>query len=474
MRRRTDCLYCGNDTGSKEHTFPAALGGRRINKGILCGPCNEKFSGLDALLSRQLHVINGLIGVRPDRADEPRPARINAVDGALTIDHAGKPVFAEPRVVSEESLDDGRRKVTISFSNEKQGQDWVSQQRAAGVRVERNARHEGQRFFTEDITVDFSFGGEDAFREIGRIALNFLAYRWPDTARMPALKVFKDWVEGGSELRNDDPRFVWYAPVDSFSIAESPFTFGHQILLVVGPKGLFGRVRFFSTFDLFVWFGAPSGVAPDAVIFDIDPLAESAPNDLRETPLSRTHFPETLTRPAAEKTDLTALMHSRFDVLFRRVEDRQWSIGTQGLLDSLNATRVLEKAERIDRVAELLAHHRGRVLLLMRHVVQEERETALKADVPVAAAMMDASVAGDASSGDGLTQRARAALDLAVGSLANAIANQLGTAPLTDDGLRAFLTGGPGLYAVGSTLWQVVSDELRKLATHSSETPDED
>ena len=34
MARRSDCIYCTQATGSREHNFPAALGGRRVNKGI--------------------------------------------------------------------------------------------------------------------------------------------------------------------------------------------------------------------------------------------------------------------------------------------------------------------------------------------------------------------------------------------------------------------------------------------------------
>lgn len=90
MSRRADCIYCGRDTGSKEHTFPAALGGRRMNKGILCGECNNKFSPLDDLLARQLGFLNGVIGVRRDRDDAPRPASVESADGPLTLDHAGK------------------------------------------------------------------------------------------------------------------------------------------------------------------------------------------------------------------------------------------------------------------------------------------------------------------------------------------------------------------------------------------------
>jgi hypothetical protein len=48
-----------------------------MNKGILCGACNEKFGALDGKLSSQLELINGMIGVRPDHALAPRKAKVS-------------------------------------------------------------------------------------------------------------------------------------------------------------------------------------------------------------------------------------------------------------------------------------------------------------------------------------------------------------------------------------------------------------
>jgi hypothetical protein len=66
-----DCVICGKPAGSKEHVFPAALGGRRTNKGIYCGTHNNGYSPLAAALSAQLKAINALLGVRGDHASVP-------------------------------------------------------------------------------------------------------------------------------------------------------------------------------------------------------------------------------------------------------------------------------------------------------------------------------------------------------------------------------------------------------------------
>ena len=67
------CIICGKRAGSREHTFPAALGGRRTNKGIYCGMHNQGFSPLASIITDQLKVINALLAVRPDHRDRAEP-----------------------------------------------------------------------------------------------------------------------------------------------------------------------------------------------------------------------------------------------------------------------------------------------------------------------------------------------------------------------------------------------------------------
>ena len=97
-----------------------------------------------------------------------------------------------------------------------------------------------------------------------------------------------------------------------------------------------------------MWFGPLPGVPTEAAIFDIDPLAEHPPDDLREVAVERAHLPCGLTPPITDTRDLEELLRTRFRSLLSRVEDHQWAISTQGLLESLNATRPLSRHERVE------------------------------------------------------------------------------------------------------------------------------
>ncbi|WP_249344897.1 hypothetical protein [Corallococcus exiguus] len=428
-----------------------------MNKGILCGPCNNKFSPLDDLLSSQLGFLNGVIGVRPDWADVPRLADVDSADGPLRIDHAGRPTFAEPRVVSDVPSSDGRRMVSMEFAGERQFQEWLDAQRAEGFQVQQVQRgEESQRYISEPIRVQWSLGGNKAFREIGRIALNFFAHRWPDAARSASLRPFKDWVEGTRNLSDGEPRFVWYAPADAFDLPNAAFNFGHQVLLSLDEQGAYGRVRFFSAFDLFVWFGPLPGVASEAVVYDINPLAEHPPDDVQATNLGRLVVPESITPPTTDTQNLEDFLTAKFRGLMKRVEDHQWLNATRGLLDALNATHRVSVRERRPLVQALLEPHLGRVLFLARQVAEDFRRSAHDPASLALADALESMLVPDATSPDGLSQVARASLHLGFVALVDVITNELTAGPLTDERLCALLSGGHGAHAVGRVLVEQV------------------
>ena len=73
MATNRACNICGEPAKSNEHIFPAALGGRRTNRGIYCHDHNTSFGKLVARLEPQLAMMNGALEVRPDRKDKANP-----------------------------------------------------------------------------------------------------------------------------------------------------------------------------------------------------------------------------------------------------------------------------------------------------------------------------------------------------------------------------------------------------------------
>ncbi len=463
MAGLSDCIYCGAGAGSREHIFPSALGGRRLDTRILCAPCNQGFSALDGLLENQLSLFNGLIGVRADRANTPKPASIESKDGPLLVDPRGTPTFVGPKVEREEVMPDGRRKVSIRFGHERQVQKFLAGARKQGKDIKLGTRTEGVRYLSEHlVSVQWSFGGTMAFREIGRIALNFLAHRWPDAARHQALRPFKDFIIGRTAL-SETEQPVWYAGPGLFPLPDPASTFGHQILLVISPESnAYARVRLFSTFDLVVDFGCLQGIPMGAVMFDIDPLAEHHPNDLQETPLPPERFPRALDRaPKDAEPTVATFLDKQMRTLLRRIDDRQWQLKTEGLLLGLNALRDISPELRIARVLEILQPHKGLVLSLLRHAAD------LAGDIPDEEARqciqgaLEYLLTTDPDSSDGLSHLARLTLDRSFRTLAEHLTAELTDTALTDERLQLLLAGGVGAGVVVRPLIEQILEALK-------------
>lgn len=123
------CIICGDPAGSREHIFPAALGGRRTNKGIYCGTHNEGFSPLAAVLSRQLELINALLSVRPDRSATPRSIVLTGPDGN-SFRLSGNEIEAHASTPTPE-IREGEEQ-SLSFANDAEANAWIAAQRAKG------------------------------------------------------------------------------------------------------------------------------------------------------------------------------------------------------------------------------------------------------------------------------------------------------------------------------------------------------
>lgn len=68
MTSNKTCVICNNISNSKEHIFPAAFGGRVVNKSIYCSFHNGEFSRHVVSLDKELDILNSALGVVPDKS----------------------------------------------------------------------------------------------------------------------------------------------------------------------------------------------------------------------------------------------------------------------------------------------------------------------------------------------------------------------------------------------------------------------
>lgn len=175
-----DCIICGKPAGSREHIFPAALGGWRTNKGIYCGPHNEGFSPLAAVLAEQLRAINALLSVRPDHSSTACALVVDG-PGGQALEVSGTKVKLAPPAVAAPIADGEVRE--LAFGSEAEAQEWVKRQKDAGYDVTLTKKEWQTRYFAEPMHISLSLGGSEGLRAAGYVALTFFAHHFSALAR---------------------------------------------------------------------------------------------------------------------------------------------------------------------------------------------------------------------------------------------------------------------------------------------------
>ncbi|OJH40393.1 HNH endonuclease [Cystobacter ferrugineus] len=441
------CIYCGRPTGSREHTFPAGLGGRRFNKGILCARCNGNFSAMDQDLVEQLNLLNGLIGVRSDHRDVPRPAVM--VEARTNVKYAiqanGMITLAEP-VVREVSREGTRTRTVVDFASRAEAQAYLARMKQEGKTPRQVQWEERVTYFTQPTASRLHFGGASTMREVARIALNFLAHYFPVAARQPGLDPLKAYITGGGPNT-----FVNFSLGDALTQPPMEYPFGHRVLVAVERESqqAWAWVSIFSCFNLYVRLGAVSVERTETVVTDINPLAEHPPHDVKEQ-----RFAEALHRmmkaPTNEEVGTAAVQATT--TFFQRVQDRRWEEDAQVLVPALNQLRGLPAAQRLAHIDVLLQEQRQRALNPMgegvRQITEHWKSSPESVGSPVIQALIQAlkaSIQPGPAGHNGLAPQTEALLKLVCRRFSMELAQQLERAPVTSLELRLLLEGGLGI-----------------------------
>jgi hypothetical protein len=439
------CIICGNATGSREHVFPAALGGRRTNKGIYCDRHNNEYSPLASVLVEQLDLFNAQLGVVGDHATEPRPAGMtDLVTGRKIYLTNTKVEFEAPQIISQD--DDGERSsVTMTFANQKQADAWVEEQKAKGVPVEITSQGKKERYYSGTAHRQLKLGGPEGLRAIGYVAQTFLAHHFPDVARLPELSFFKEYT-----LRGAEGEFVWWDFESPDVLPPNAFAFGHRIVVGLNEKDrtAYARISLFSTLDFAVLFGSgPVGASSQCIIVDVDPLANAPPKDIVEQ--RDTSAKGAVVRPASLTASLSAAIHggmaeSRMRDLLRRLENYNRKLAAAAIMAKLvGAERLDENAQQILFLSVVDAESQ-RVLRLMNYFVDGLKKSDSSRAMVQLTPQLDALVALDPASSNGLTKTAIQSLGLARAALAARMIADFSRGALDQDRVGMLIGGGGG------------------------------
>jgi len=461
------CIICGGPAGSGEHVFPASLGGRRTNKNIYCTTDDNGYSSLVADLANQLDLFNSLLGVRPDHG--------NVVKSVLGRDkHSGEMVelcvdgtkFAEPRVLSQERTEKGTI-VHMGFSDHKALKTWREAQEAAGAEVKILAKGTKRTYLVGTVQFTRQFGGVYGLGAIAYVGQTFLAQAFPDVARSSALDEFKRYTQCKAveaRKKDDTPSSwqidppVWWDFDPQPDPTPNVFPFGHRVTVGIDSTDglIFGRISFFSTLHFSMIFGRTTDVAATrTVTVDIDPLADHPPNDISKNEqfaaLARVNRPACQTDALA--SNITSGSAKRmFDDLLRRMMDFDLKRTAEAMHGELRDAGNLTAEERRILFETALENRSQRIWNLTFNVVSRFKATLTGNIGDLLSPKLDALVAFDATSANGLSVKATHSFELAQKALLKQMLEDYDAGRLDVQRLADLIGDGPGLAVIGGAV----------------------
>jgi len=449
------CIICGGGTGSREHVFPASLGGRRENKGIYCKTHNMAYSDLVQILSDQLAIFNAQLGVVGDHADGPTAVSVTDLASGQEIELSAKRSKFKGRQILGEKTEGDQTFTEMSFSTEKEAQDWLAKERAKGVDIKFAGPGRKVNYYLGAAHKRITLGGnEEGMRSIAYIAQTYLAVSFPEIARRPELQALKDYT-----LLNRGSGFAWWDFDPPTVLPANKFPFGHRVIVGLDAETntAYARISLFSTLDFAIQLASLPVDASHAVITDIDPLAPHARDDIHiwsdASAVGAVTKPENLSASLAEAID-NGRGQAQIDELMRRIRAFELDKTSARIIADAGEAAAMSAPDREAVFAKILSHETQRILNLVRYAAAGLKDRAIHPDERRFVQFMEAAGAPDPSAENGLTVEATRALGIACSALARQMSEECKAGTL-DQRRVAFLLGGtPGAATVCAALLQ--------------------
>lgn len=493
------CIVCGNPAGSKEHVFPASLGGRRKNSGIYCHTHDNSYSGLVADLGSQLDFLNAYLGVSSDHTKQKKVViEIDSKSGHKLAISADRIKFTEPQLVSETPTDNGVE-VSMNFPDMAAMKQWKKEQEDAGYSVVDRGKPTTTRYIPGSVHHERSFGGPCGLGAIAYLMQTYTAQAFSSLARSGVIKEFISYTQAIAKVSILDGREstdgesealvaaraaleeslepfggdlpIWW----DFSPLKDPspnaFAFGHRVTVGVDHiDGLiYARLSLFDTLH----FAACLGHALDLttsreVIIDIDPLAIHPPHDITErkndSALNRVTVPTDKTQSLREAIS-DGTMQRRFEDLHKRIVDHQLMRLAERMEASLAPGAGMGPLDRQMLIERVVDKESQQVWRLAKHVMDGLAEAFRNGGLLPVANIVSSMIAEDGQSSGGLSQSAEICLTLAKATLVAQMQQDLDDGVLDVNRIAELMGRGTGMHMVGTAL----TAPLMKWAESSSD-----
>lgn len=456
------CIMCENPAGSKEHIFPAALGGRRVDKGIYCGPHNNELGSNVTALLETLALFNAALGIRSDHHASPKPFLVTDDRGdRFNLLHDAIEVAPPPSLRDTPEL--LGKPTTLTFSSRQQFDRWRAEQRKLGFEVQATASSPVQtQYFTKPIKVSLSFGSEPFRRGIAYVGLTYLAHYFPEISRQDGLLPIKSCVLGKRDLEDR----VWWVDPDSLSLSSNPnFRRVHSVAIHISHESKRARalVAFFGKICMAVDLGSVETSESICITTHINPFAEGARPDhdiyIHKEPGGSLPLGTAEEGQAYLDRFMRGEAQNPVNEILSEIHEIRIHSLVSSILKTLKEAESLPEKERVDIVNSITDQQSQRILNLLQQGVREF----LEKNLPMPASVrrnIENLIAEDPNSPDGLSSTAFATLVTAKAAIAAELIKLFGTEELTSESIEMLFAGGPGLAIVSKAALYSVLDKL--------------
>ena len=462
MTSNKTCIICNNTANSREHIFPAAFGGRVVNKSIYCSTHNGAYSRHVDSLDKELDILNSAIGVIPDRKKSIKETRLKDSASEEYVYTKDYMKLASPSAL-DMAPNSGAEQMQLRFADHMQAQKWMDEQKKRGYEFKNTSYGKVTKtMFVEPMKKTMDLGNDKFMLGVLYIALTFLAHHYPHIARAKELQSVKDILNNDEDTKD----IVFWENSDKLDLfGENPFEFGHIIAIgkMKDSNKIGAIVSFFGRISFAVNLAEPNSDILNefqTIVSFINPLEK----DVKKSIATQKHDLQlNLSTTVQSKKYLNSLKSGKIKNPIEEI----LSLATTKVLnqDMENIYNKLQKSIEISSptsyalVVEILSEYEQRILNLITYTIDDFCEFSVDLDENFKIALKQL-IKEDENGNKGLNEISFHFLELVKQNIAYEVHKSMVIGSLTTEFLVQLFAKEKGVYVVMNSVFMLMEGKI--------------
>lgn len=461
MTSNRTCIICNNTANSREHIFPAAFGGRVVNKSIYCSFHNGAYSRHVVSLDKELDILNSALGVVPDRKKSIKETRLKDSMNEEYIYTKDYMKLAPPPMLNLTPETNGKQ-MQLQFADHSQAQKWMDEHKKKGYEFKNSSYGKVTKtMFVEPMKKTMDLGNEKFMLGVLYIAFTFLAHHYPDIARAKELQSVKDILNNNKDTKD----IVFWEDGDKLDLfGENPFEFGHIIAIgkMKDSNKLGAIVSFFGKINFAVHLAEPSSDILNefqTIVSFINPLEKDVKKSIEYKTL------ETDINLSTKKESIEYLNSLKSGEIKNPITEIL-SLATTKVLNQ-DMENIYNKLQSIEissptsyaLVVEILSEYEQRILNLITYTIDDFCEFSVDLDENFKIALKQL-IKEDENKNKGLSELSFHFLELVKQNIAYEVHKSIVIGSLTTEFLVQLFAKEKGVYVVMNSVFMLMKGKI--------------